>query len=375
MLSFGQRLKIIRKEAQITQAELSEKLMVSVQAISKWECDNTMPDISQIVPLAAILGVSTDCLLGVGGDENADREKLYQAVNDIYSTEYGVYAKDRDSHNKCCTLYRNHIRKYPLDYDAKYRYANCICHSLYNAKRLSFSFSNEEEDAIYNEAVNHLTAVINFDRDTTRLLEAKQILVMVYLYRNEFQKAEAIAESLPLAGNVRAAMELEIYGKKGNGEKCLEISELACAESVQNYLWALGVRARKLSDFGNAKREEALAAWRDLIESAKLNYKIFDDLNIVTKWLYSALNYLSNYYISLSEFDKALDIVEELTEILILHYGELKAKGDTSLLEEFLDGLTEHLHRCYNLSFKTKDNIIANDPRFIICREILEEIQ
>ena len=35
MLSFGQRLKLIRKEAQITQAELSEKLMVSVQAISK----------------------------------------------------------------------------------------------------------------------------------------------------------------------------------------------------------------------------------------------------------------------------------------------------------------------------------------------------
>ena len=110
MLSFGQRLKLIRKEAQITQAELSEKLMVSVQAISKWECDNTMPDISQIVPLAAILGVTTDCLLGVGGDEKADREKLYEEIDCISShNEYGVYAKNKTEHNKLYQLYHDHI--------------------------------------------------------------------------------------------------------------------------------------------------------------------------------------------------------------------------------------------------------------------------
>ena len=83
MLSFGQRLKAIRKGVQLTQAELAEKLMVSVQSISKWECDNAMPDISQIVPLSAVLGVTTDCLLGVGGDEKADRENLYKQVEKI----------------------------------------------------------------------------------------------------------------------------------------------------------------------------------------------------------------------------------------------------------------------------------------------------
>ena len=91
MLRFGQRLKTIRKDAQLTQAELAEKLMVSVQAISKWECDNAMPDISQIVPLAAILGVTTDCLLGVGGDEKADREALYVEAEKINK---GICASD-----------------------------------------------------------------------------------------------------------------------------------------------------------------------------------------------------------------------------------------------------------------------------------------
>lgn len=40
MSSFGQRLKAIRKGMQLTQADLAEKLMVSVQSISKWECDS-----------------------------------------------------------------------------------------------------------------------------------------------------------------------------------------------------------------------------------------------------------------------------------------------------------------------------------------------
>lgn len=43
MFTFGQRLKALRKEAQLTQAELAEQLGVSVQALSKWECGSTMP--------------------------------------------------------------------------------------------------------------------------------------------------------------------------------------------------------------------------------------------------------------------------------------------------------------------------------------------
>jgi len=73
MFTFGQRLKTLRKEAQLTQSELAEQLGVSVQALSKWECDSTMPDISQIVPLAAILEVTTDCLLG-GGRRRTGRQ-------------------------------------------------------------------------------------------------------------------------------------------------------------------------------------------------------------------------------------------------------------------------------------------------------------
>ena len=76
MMSFGQKIKKIRTDAGFSQAYLAELIGVSAQSVSNWECDNTMPDISQIVPLAGALSVSTDFLLGVGMDEANDRKVL-----------------------------------------------------------------------------------------------------------------------------------------------------------------------------------------------------------------------------------------------------------------------------------------------------------
>ena len=76
MNSFGQRLKALRKEAGVSQSFVADHIGVSVQSVSNWECDNTMPDISQIVPLATLLSVSTDYLLGVGTNEYADKGEL-----------------------------------------------------------------------------------------------------------------------------------------------------------------------------------------------------------------------------------------------------------------------------------------------------------
>ena len=63
--TMGQIIKNLRKGRGFTQEELAERLGVTYQAISKWENDSGMPDISQIVPLATIFDVSTDFLFGI----------------------------------------------------------------------------------------------------------------------------------------------------------------------------------------------------------------------------------------------------------------------------------------------------------------------
>lgn len=59
-----------RKEFNITQKELAEKLYITDKAISKWERGLSFPDISVLIPLSDILKVSLyDLLTGGYNDE------------------------------------------------------------------------------------------------------------------------------------------------------------------------------------------------------------------------------------------------------------------------------------------------------------------
>lgn len=368
-MSFGRRLKEIRKSVQLTQSDLAEKLMVSVQSISKWECDNTMPDISQIIPLAAILGVTTDFLLGVGSDEKADKEKLYKEVKIINKGIEKVFYRNDNSYYKCYKLYKEHIKKYPLDFEIKFLCADSLTRCIYYGEQ-----SKEEKDKFYQEGINLLKSIINHDRDTTRLIEAQQTLIILYLYKNDFANAEETAKGLPQKGSIITSMEIEIYSKKNDHTKCLELSNEACDEAVHHYLWALAIRAKRISLLGKDRKQEAITHWRELADAAKFNYKMLHDIKINTKWLYSALNNLANDYIIISEFDEAFKVIEELTNILMIDYNEYKRHEDDAIASEIKTNFKFYLHSCYNLCYHTDNNVISNDQRFKKCEMMLDSI-
>lgn len=63
-MKLSEYIKKYRKENNLTQLEFAEKLFVSKQAVSKWENDKGLPDISLFPALADLLGVSVDELMG-----------------------------------------------------------------------------------------------------------------------------------------------------------------------------------------------------------------------------------------------------------------------------------------------------------------------
>lgn len=77
--TFGEKLKSARKEAGLTQEQLAVKLMVSRQAITKWEADKGMPDIENLKSLSQLLGVSVDYLLDNG--EHFDLSVIRENIN------------------------------------------------------------------------------------------------------------------------------------------------------------------------------------------------------------------------------------------------------------------------------------------------------
>ena len=62
-MTIGKRIGLLRKEKGLTQEELANHMGVSPQAVSKWENDQTCPDISALPKLAGLLGVTVDELL------------------------------------------------------------------------------------------------------------------------------------------------------------------------------------------------------------------------------------------------------------------------------------------------------------------------
>lgn len=75
--TLGKRIAAHRKGLGLTQDALAEQLGVTAQAVSKWENDQSCPDIAMLPKLAAIFGITVDALLGV---EKAPEEVLQETI-------------------------------------------------------------------------------------------------------------------------------------------------------------------------------------------------------------------------------------------------------------------------------------------------------
>ena len=61
-MEIGNKILELRKKANLSQEQLAEKLNVTRQTISKWELNETTPDIKQAIELSKIFKISLDKL-------------------------------------------------------------------------------------------------------------------------------------------------------------------------------------------------------------------------------------------------------------------------------------------------------------------------
>lgn len=76
MVNFGNRLRTLRTDAGLTQAELAEKLSITKSVVSYYELQKRTPSPEILVRLAKIFHVITDCLLGVDHKKMIDVSDL-----------------------------------------------------------------------------------------------------------------------------------------------------------------------------------------------------------------------------------------------------------------------------------------------------------
>lgn len=89
-MTLGERLQALRKSRGLSQEQLAEQVGVSRQAVSKWELDESSPDLDKVLLLSEFFGVTTDYLLKGGDGKPAPEDKRKTIGQVMYVVSAGL---------------------------------------------------------------------------------------------------------------------------------------------------------------------------------------------------------------------------------------------------------------------------------------------
>ena len=301
-LSMGQIIKNLRKSSGFTQEELAERLGVTYQAVSKWENDAGLPDISQVVPLASIFGVSTDALFGIADTTgNEDVQRIVSCAAGV--KKYG----EPETYLEAYDILRGGLRKYPGNMTL-----------AVNAMRLGVSLSLPENGCIYAgerkkeiaaETIRQANFVIANSKNIGDVLSARQILVYLYCSQGRFDAAAIEAGGFPPRTDLTLFSHLAVVSEYMNDYKS---AEARLCSDIDYMLQALENDMARLGKAyaGDGRYTDAIAVYETFFEimkavfrdEAPLSYHDFDsgDCRLL----------LAEAYLAIGDASKAMDAVE-----------------------------------------------------------------
>ncbi len=189
----GDIIREQRRAHNMTQEELAELLCVSGQAISKWENGISMPDLSLIVPLATVFGISTEVLFDRDGkrDEDMVEAIIREADKELYD-ENGILSRTG--------LYRS----YQIAREALHRYPSSIRLLMYCLEKgigLAYpensTYDSEHAPEIYRECIREAAIVISHGQNACDVLRAHMIMVILHASNGNSDRAAEHARQFP----------------------------------------------------------------------------------------------------------------------------------------------------------------------------------
>ena len=89
MKDISTRLKELRMNSGLSQEKLAEQLLVSRQAVSKWENGEAMPDLENLIALARLYNTSLDSLVGLGYDDPSVQDDTIDTTSEVADAAEG----------------------------------------------------------------------------------------------------------------------------------------------------------------------------------------------------------------------------------------------------------------------------------------------
>ena len=296
MQNIGKRIKDLRKQNDLTQEKLATLLGVTDKAVSKWECGATMPDLALIVPLARLLQVSTDTLLGMNPPENDPRKQYFDA-------EYFEYWK-KDDHEADYLIAKQAVAEYPGDY----RYLHWLGSVEYY---IAFRHQDQTEFlAAMDESIRHNLQVYENAADEDLRNDSLWTVICAYRYSGRTEEAKKYAMLYPEGNPTTRNDALEMCL---TGEELLVLRQEMISDALANLCNKLEKHWRFESP-AIPRTREAVLATKTIIETVipDGNYLYFSFwMQFVHKKLAQIAIYDGDHDLAVEELKIALRFTKE----------------------------------------------------------------
>lgn len=394
-MTVGQRIKLYRKSKNLSQLELSEMIGVAVQTVSKWERDNSMPDISQIVPLAKTLGTTTDAILGMGGNEADEIQEIDRYISKLLEGGYDNQSDDRrkcDINKKYYDRLRSFVDKYPLNYEMMLE-CSIIGYNVIHGEIIDnlYGFSDKELSRICTDIIRMLNTILGYDSHLGRKRKAKSTLICVWAVMGSIDKA--ILECEDIDEDERNINLYKISMLANDHESRLKYGKICFENSfkatIRSMYWLTGAH----SVIGEPNRDNAIEVWEKFISLIEFSDTVFPKSYNIWHKRFAFIG-LGKEYLRRGDFDRVIDCAEFLSDICCeafsymsdlslgiinekegLYSLESQAQNPEEIdLQKLKESFIWDFVKLYDECDDAENNPIVTDPRFIAARQRVEAL-
>lgn len=209
-MNIGNKIKKLRKQRGITQEQLADSIGISFQAISKWENNIALPDITLVPVLASYFGVSMDELF----DFN-----LNEIESEVKNIADEAYERRESNPLESRRILEEGLKKYPDN------------EVMLNSLLYVLNYSDNPD-----ETIGVASKIIEKTGKSDIKYDALRFLAYAYKAKGDFKSAEAAIEQIPEMTFTKLTEKAYLLTGKAKFESA-EKQKLISAENLIQMMW------------------------------------------------------------------------------------------------------------------------------------------
>jgi len=295
-----------RRDKGITQEELAQYIGVSKAAVSKWEKEQSYPDIFLLPQLAMYFNISVDELLGYSPQLTVDEiRRLCRKVSADFTGK---------PFDEAMSGFRKAVKKYYSCYSFLYQMALLLINNYP-------TFNEEQRTESINEAKGLSERIVAECGDPILARDALNIQSLCCVILEEPDEVfSLLGESLNTSAFLEGTLIAQAFMLKGNGAKAKELYQC----DIFNFLSHLTESMIGYFDLVCEDFETAQTAYNRAMELIRLfNISKLNPNTVAKAYILGAKMYCKH-----GDFDKTLELLENYFELCTTAFFPFKVSGD-----------------------------------------------